>query len=735
MVKGNNMSFKNTIKKDVKKTFDTQQTKDKEERKEKKEIKKAGYKAAAFKKESGEKKPFNKSAKRPFNKSDTGPVNKSDKRPFNKSDKKPFNKFDKKPFNKFDKNKSNGFSGDKKGEDFTKRRREIDTDTLTLRRLYNKLMLKKDNNKPEIIEKILKLIKDNYKEHAFKHDGCRVLQGSIKYGSKVQKKLLINNLKDIIYELATKKYSIFLAMKIWKFSEKNEQMEIIKVLVSKFKVLVKSASGEMFLNYVFANSSNKMQDVLSNYYLKSLMKINLADVKELKEKFDEEKAEEKVEENTPSNKMEIDDEEPKKENIDTPIEDTNNILIQRSETFLTSKFSEEIKKTLEVILEKELHRNFIFHEALNKIFNFLNLETKTYISELFDDDFEVFINNKNSMELAVKLYTVASAKTKKKIMKKVFKDDWVPNFLSFDFNMILLSKILMNTDDTKITSKIILKPLMAYSDANDYTIFIRVLHGLISPTNKISPLLEYNLDCSSKKDLIKIQSELLSSCKEKIFSVVKVHTEKFMLGNKDMTTFLFDLIDLLFRIEATITSEKSNKKSIRKSSKASIHSVKSIHSEKSKKEEIEEEEETKGETEDDSKSKDLLKGVLDEVLPILSDFLTYDYNHNEDKFLFDKTGHSVIIKILKILFQEKKEEEFSFTKIFVDGLINLIKTHTEAFIKSKGVFIVLIIFENLNYKQELYPTLKLMENKIEEIVKENLQLKNSAASILLSKLK
>ena len=709
MAKGNNMSFKNIIKKDVKSTFETKQTKDKEERKEKKEIKKAGYKAAAFKKENGEKKPFNKSERRPFNKDDKKPFNKSEKRPFVKNDK--FSKFDKKQ-------KANV------GEDITKRRREIDTDTLTLRRLYNKLMLKKDNQKPEIVDKILKLIKDNYKDYAFKHDGCRILQGSIKYGSKVQKKLLINNLKEIIYDLAIKKYSIFLAMKIWKFSEKNDQFDIIKILVSKFKVLTRSASGEMFLNYVYVNSSSKMQEILSNYYLKSLMKINLDEVKELKEKHDEEV---KVEEEN-TNKMAIDDEEPKVENIDAVVEETNNILISRPESFLTSKFSEEIKKTLEVILEKNLHRNFIFHASLNKIYDFLNLETKSYISELFDDDFEVFINNKNSMEFAVKLYTVASAKTKKKIMKKVFKDDWVPNFLSFDFNIILLSKILMNTDDTKITSKIILKPLMAYSDSIDYTIFIRVLHGLISPTNKISPLLEYNLDCSSKKDLIKIQSELLSSCKEKILSVVKVHTEKFMLNNKDMTSFLLDLIDLLFRIEANITTEKSTKKSVRKSSTAS---KKSVHSEK--KAEIEDEE-TKGETEDDSKSKDLLKGLLDEVLPILSDYLTYDYYNNEDKCLFDKTGHSVIIKILKILFQEKTTE-FSFTNKFVHSLIDLIKTNTEEFMRSKGVFIVLIIFENMNYKSELFTTLKLMENKIEDIVKENLQLKNSAAAILLSKLK
>jgi len=47
------------------------------------------------------------------------------------------------------------------------------------------------------------------------------------------------------------------------------------------------------------------------------------------------------------------------------------------------------------------------------------------------------------------LYVVASSKTKKKYIKKVFKEDWVNSVLSFEFNNILVSKVLLSTDDTK----------------------------------------------------------------------------------------------------------------------------------------------------------------------------------------------------------------------------------------------------------------------------------------------
>ena len=112
-----------------------------------------------------------------------------------------------------------------------KRRRPVDDNTKSLRRLYNQLMqkeAKKKINKVDIVNKVIKLINGNYAEFCFNHDGCRILQGSIKYGNRKQRQELIKNLKQYMYDLIIKKYSIFLAIKIYKFSEKQEREDIVK---------------------------------------------------------------------------------------------------------------------------------------------------------------------------------------------------------------------------------------------------------------------------------------------------------------------------------------------------------------------------------------------------------------------------------------------------------------------------------------------------------------------------
>ena len=90
--------------------------------------------------------------------------------------------------------------------------------TKTLRQLYNKLMSKdkKAANKIDIINKVLKQIDGNFSEVCFKHDGCRVLQGSLKYGSNDQRKTIINKLMPLLYDIINGKYSIFLSQKIFK---------------------------------------------------------------------------------------------------------------------------------------------------------------------------------------------------------------------------------------------------------------------------------------------------------------------------------------------------------------------------------------------------------------------------------------------------------------------------------------------------------------------------------------
>lgn len=668
--------------------------------------KKREFKKSAYKKDdAGDKKGYRDNKSKDFNKDKNfnrnskpsfGNGRGDNKRTFNKDKEdysKDYSRNNSGRSNSYKNNKTNNYSND--GKIIEKRRREIDSVTLELRKLYNKLMLKNNSNKSPLVEKILSIIKDGFREYAFKHDGCRFFQGCIKYGDKDQRKRIISTLKELVIELATKKYGIFLALKMWKFGEKEQQDELLKLILPKLLLLNKSPSGEMFLNFVFLNSNTSIQEILVSNYLRHQMKVNFEDLKNIAK---EQGLLKKI-----NTAMEVDDDA------------DNNILVSKKETFSVENFREAFKKTLEVILEKQLHRNFIFHASLCKIFDYLEADVKVYISEIFDDDFEAFLTSKPSVELALKLYTVASAKTRKKIMKKVFKEEWANSVLAFDFNYLIVTKVLLTTDDTKLSTKQIIKPLIAYSDQFGFNSLIRVIHGIINPS-KINKLLEYNLDISSKKDLIKIQTEILANCEKTLVKIIKVNTEKFLVDNenkenKENILFLLDLIEFL-------------------TSDAFFNITNNSSSITEKKEDSESEDEN---VVKDKNAKPLLLEILNEV----DEFIKFDYSNNENKLLFDKQGHFSIVQILKRLKSEniiKFKSYIPGIKSFFNSLINLIISNLKDFLNSKGVFIVLVLYENKEFGKELQKELSTKVKLLEQVKKENNLGEKSAISILIDQL-
>jgi hypothetical protein len=71
-----------------------------------------------------------------------------------------------------------------------------------LRLNYNKLLMQKSEIKltkmerEQIVGECLEIIGDKFNELVLKHDGCRILQALIKYGTKEQKLSTITKLKD-----------------------------------------------------------------------------------------------------------------------------------------------------------------------------------------------------------------------------------------------------------------------------------------------------------------------------------------------------------------------------------------------------------------------------------------------------------------------------------------------------------------------------------------------------------
>ena len=79
---------------------------------------------------------------------------------------------------------------------------------------------------------------------------------------------------------------------------------------------------------------------------------------------------------------------------------------------------------------------------MNKIFEFLDEKTQIYITELFDDDIESFMDSNYGFELLMKMYSVSSAKTRKKIIR--FVRDKMDDYLFSEKGTYFIIKIISN---------------------------------------------------------------------------------------------------------------------------------------------------------------------------------------------------------------------------------------------------------------------------------------------------
>lgn len=592
---------------------------------------------------------------------------------------KVFNKDSKNQANKSYKSKS---MKDRKSADgikyikANKVKKDVDDETLQIRRLYNKLMLKKELKKEEIIKKIIDLMKSNYTLYAFKHDGCRVLQGCIKYGSKAQRKLIITSLKDSIYELCIKKYSIYLALKMWKYSDKDQQEVLSDMIIGKLSHIIKNSSGQMFINFVFANTSSSIQQKLVKSYMKKILKVDIEAVKSFAADDPKMEVEEEVQEEAENIEEDKEEDIDIEENENEEEKQEGNVLLRRKEGFLTEKFKEEIKKTLELALEKKTFTNSIFHSALSQIFDYLESDVKIYLSELFDDDLDSFLSTKPGVELAIRLYIVSSAKTKKKIIKKIFKDNWTDSLLSNENNLILMIKFLLCTDDTKLSIKQLLKPIVIYSEKTDYHILAKLVYGILCP-GRLNKILDYSLDSSSKKDSKKIKEELLNDISSSIVNMINMNTSSFLIDN-DLNGFLIEYVSFLLNINSF--------------------------------------------------------EVLLNLNDVLVKFMKFEIENNKNEAISLGNAHFIIVNILKkVVLQEKNVAFEQSLNVLFEQYYQLIIDNFNEFISTKGVFIVLTIYESEQFGGKVRDVVKARRAELERVFKENP--KSKGVEILLKKSK
>ena len=538
---------------------------------------------------------------------------------------------------------------------------QVDPTTKEMRSLYNKLMQNTKSDKSVLIKKIISLIGDKYESYCYKHDGCRVLQGCLKYGSKEQKNKLIEGLLPFLFKIICGKYSIYLANKIFKYADNDQKKKILNETIKpNFINLLKYSGGITFTKTIFMYSNTNYQDELIDLYIKEYFKIPLEKIKIIRETEVNNKKEDNED-------IEMKDEE-KKENKD-------NIIVDNSEQNLEAEdIIKKIKAHLEKQLEKNINKNFIFHGFLNKIFDYLDEKTQIYITELFDDDISFFMDSYYGYELIMKMYSVSSAKTRKKIIKYV--RDNMETFLQDEKGTYFIIKIILFTDDTVNVNKIFMNAIMDKLDANivENKNCLKIIWNIISPFNKKcnnvqqQNLLNYSTPNSNKKPLEKRIGEILENIFEKIFKIINFEI-KFLIKDILFSQFLTDFIQFL-----------------------------------SQKNEIEK---------------------LEAIINTIVSYIEEDYKNNKDNLnecvLMDKVGQFTIKRIFKDLIEIDGEAN-KYGKKFAEKLANIMKADLDKFLDSRAVFLIVMIMENKDTKKYLSKELGkfkgiIMKNKDNEKLK------------------
>ena len=534
---------------------------------------------------------------------------------------------------------------------------QVDSTTKEIRLLYNKIMQNNKADKSLLIKKVLNLIGEKYENYCYKHDGCRVLQGCLKYGTKEQRKKLIDNLLPFLFKIICGKYSLYLSGKIFKYADNEQKKKILKETIKpNFKELLKFSGGISFTKMIFTYSTTNYQDELIDIYIKDYFKIPLDKIKLIKE------SEEKNDKKEKNNNKEDDEDE----DVEMKDEKNNkNIIVDNS-----AKNTEEddivtkIKTHLDKQLEKNINKNFIFHGFLNKIFDYLDEKTQIYITELFDDDIASFMDSNYGFELLMKIYSVSSAKTRKKIIR--FVRDNMEDYLSNDKGTYFIIKIILFTDDTVNINKTFMNAIIDKLNENiiENKNCLKIIWNILYPFNKKcnnvqqQQLLSYSTPNSNKKSLEKRQSELLANIFEKIFKIINYDIKIFI---KDLlfSNFLTDFIKYL-----------------------------------------------------------ITKNYIEKLETLINTILSYvetDYKNNKDTIdnciFSDKVGHVVLKRILKEL-NESEGEAKKYEMTFAEKIAYILKSDMDKFIHSRAIFLMVQLMENKNTKKLINNELSKFKGEI-----------------------
>jgi hypothetical protein len=415
-----------------------------------------------------------------------------------------------------------------------------------LKRYYNQLRIKKGDLKPtreqknELIENWLEVIGTDIKKYAFKHDGCRVLQCMLKYGTKDHKTKIIEQLIPLFEDLMTYKYSYHLSYRMVEFCHDEKQKEKLISIVSNSigKLIMHVYAWEVVEHMYSLATMREKKQLIHSFYGNFFLLLQENKAKSIR----------KLVKEKPSLKEAI---------------------LNKLES-LAHKF-----------INKGLSRHTIVQAIIYDYFSISDEEQQGELLGILLENFPSLLGSKPGLKVACGLFSIASSKDRRTIVKLL--KPHVEEMSTNQVASLFLLYVCWSLDDTVLLRKSIVNTLVKnyqdiHEDKSAMILYSCLLTGIEHPVrnvitkSKLKALFTNFNKTTSKKDEKVRRKEIMENMFEEIITHMEKDIVEQLCSNKPfiIVSLIYycieqgegeDFLDSVYRaLEKKITSFKEGSK-------------------------------------------------------------------------------------------------------------------------------------------------------------------------------
>ncbi|KAL9683819.1 hypothetical protein QQ045_021246 [Rhodiola kirilowii] len=328
-------------------------------------------------------------------------------------------------------------------EERKKRRKPYYTLEQELASLWEKMrqrnIAKEDRSK--LVTQALQKMKGKISEIASSHVSSRVLQTCVKHSSQAERDAVFEELRPHFLNLATNKYAVFLVKKLLDTASKNQLAGFISSFHGHVAQLLRHVVGSVVVEHAYqlGNASQKQQLLLELYSTELQLFKDLASTKETR-----------------------------------LVDIISKLNLQKA----------AVLRFMAPIIQPILEKGIVDHSIIHKVIvEYLSIADKTsaadVIKELSSSLLVRMIHTRDGSKIGILCINHGSAKERKKIIKGM--KGHVGKIAQDQCGSLVLCSILSTVDDTKLTTKIIIRELQTVlmeliSDKNGRRVILQLLH-------------------------------------------------------------------------------------------------------------------------------------------------------------------------------------------------------------------------------------------------------------------